>query len=189
MNIDHINNSGMRATGAIVFYSEITEMIFDAKWILLCVFLLIVCDFWYGRGESRKRYFDAKRKGNDILAAQYKWRTSRALRRTLNKSVDYVIVMALGLCVGKAILPSCGINYMWGGIAALFVVMLCEVFSVFGHLFYLHGVKISTKSIKAFFRSLLVAFVRKKNEDLGNAIDEAIDEMNHENKEENGSKN
>ena len=50
----------------------------------------------------------------------------------------------------------------------------CEIFSIFGHFFFLRGVTVEKRNLVGFFKALLVALARRKDEDVGEALDEAL---------------
>ena len=75
-------NTGTRVVGMAFMGGELVRIIYDARWLLAVITLCVMADFWYGWSESRKRYERAKQKKDKIVMAQYRWRTSRAVRRT-----------------------------------------------------------------------------------------------------------
>ena len=56
--------------------TEALTALFDLRWMLVLIVVLIVADFWFGVSESLKK--------------REHFRFSRAGRRTCNKAVDYV---------------------------------------------------------------------------------------------------
>lgn len=169
-----VMETGTRAVGIAVFGSEMADVINDARWLLLVIVICVLADFRYGCGENGKRYNKAKEKGDKIVMAQYRWRTSRAIRRTVNKLIDYVVWVMLGMYFGIAVMDPLGIDPIFGGVFATLVAVGCEAKSIVGHFFYLHGVRIEEKSVKGFLRAFLVAFAKRKNKDLGEAIEEGL---------------
>lgn len=167
-------NTGTRAGVITIISSELVGIITDARWMLLAITVCVLADFRYGWGESSKRYKKAKEKGDKIVMAQYKWRTSRAMRRTVNKLIDYFMWVTLGMFFGWAILKPLGVDHVMGGVVATAVAIACEAKSFCGHFFYLHGIKIEEKSVKGFLRAFVVAFAKRKNEDLGEALEEGF---------------
>ena len=63
-------NTGAKATGIIMFYGEIVDIIYDARWLLAAITLCVAADFWYGWSESRKRYEAAREKKDKIVIHQ-----------------------------------------------------------------------------------------------------------------------
>lgn len=164
-------------TGVITLLSgELVSIIADTRWMMLAIFLCVIADFRFGWGESSKRFKMAKKKGDKIVMAQYKWRTSRALRRSVNKLIDYIMWVSIGVFIGMALLRPIGIDYMMGGVVATSIAVGCEAKSIIGHFFWLHGVRIEEKSIKGFFKAFVIAFAKRKNRDIGEAIEAGFDE-------------
>lgn len=168
-------NTGTRTMGLLLMGNELVAIIYDARWLMLVITACVVADFRYGWGESHKRYAKAKDKGDKIVMSQYRWRTSRAVRRTVNKLVDYLIWVCLGMFTGYAILKPLGADYTLGGIVATTIAVGCEAKSFIGHFFYLHGVRIEEKSVKGFLRAFVVAFAKRKDKDIGEALEDAME--------------
>jgi hypothetical protein len=95
------------ASGVTVMtmWEQMARMIYDTRWMFAFLALLILADFRYGWGECNKRFTEAEADGNHVLMDAYRWRTSRAIRRTLNKFVDYTVIVFIGLLFGQAFLP------------------------------------------------------------------------------------
>jgi len=124
--------------------SEMVGILTDARWMLMLILLCVMADFRFGWGESHKRYDEAKRIDDAVLMDKYKWHTSRAWRRTMNKLMDYIVWVTMGMIMGMVALKPFGVDYTIGGVAAtLIIVCMCELPSAFGHFFYLHGVKVT----------------------------------------------
>lgn len=163
-----------KAAWLALLVGELQELIMDARWLILAVLVCIVADFRLGRGEAAKRFSQAEADGNRTLMDKYKWRGSRAWRRSVNKVFDYLLWIIVGEVVGKALLSEVGVDYSYGGIVMAGVAIACEAGSLFGHFFYLHGVAVEKKTVMGFCRAFMVALVKKKNEDVGEALDEAL---------------
>lgn len=177
-------NTGTRTSIITLLSGELACMVYDARWMILAIFLCVVADFRYGWGESSKRYALAKEKGNEILMAQYKWRTSRALRRSVNKMIDYIIWLAVGMIVGIAIIKPLGVDCISGVLVATTLAVGCELKSIVGHLMFLHGVVLEQKTIKGFLKAFVIALAKRKNRDVGEAIEEGFNEIEGKNKNE-----
>lgn len=180
--MDGLGNTGTRLLGTTALGAELVTVIWDSRWMLLAIAVCIVADFRYGWGESSKRYSEAAKAGNKTLAAQYKWRTSRAVRRSVNKMVDYLVWIAVGMAIGMAVLPYLGVNYAWGGAAASALAIFCEAKSFVGHFLYLHGVEVKTTSITAFIKAFCVALAKRKSPDVGEAMEEGFNKVGKEEK-------
>ncbi len=167
-------SSGVRGFGFLIMGEEIMYMLAEARYALLLLVLLIIADFRFGRRESSVRCNDAKARKDTYLAAKYQWRTSRAVRRSINKLLDYVLFAVLGLFIGVQLLEPTGIDRIWGTYGAMALVAYCELKSIFGHFLFLHGRGVSPSHLTAFIERFIVILAKKKNEDVGNALDEAI---------------
>ena len=171
-------NTGTRLAGFVLMGNEMVQIIYDARWLLALITLCVAADFWYGWSESRKRYEAARAKKDKIVMSQYRWRTSRAVRRTVNKLIDYIVWVSLGVFTGFALLRPLGADYMMGGVAATAVAVGCEAKSFIGHFFYLHGVRIERKSVGGFLKAFVVAFAKRKDADVGEALEDALGDKN-----------
>lgn len=176
MTADVIQGSNVTRWGWLALLAaELQQIVWDARWVLLAIALCIAADFRYGWGECQKRHAEALRDGNETLADKYRWRGSRATRRTLNKAMDYLLWVAVGMLIGKAIVEPIGYAYQWGGWLMGGVAIGCEACSFFGHFFYLHGVAVEEKTIGGFVKAFAVALAKRKNQDIGESLEEALD--------------
>lgn len=176
--VNNIGGTGARGIGMLATGDWLVPMIFEARYAIGLLFVLIIADFRFGWGESNKRYLEAKRAGDKRRMDLYRWRTSRAVRKSTNKLVDYIIIMAIGMAIGMALLEPIGINHIYGAFGSSLVMALCEASSIFGHFFYLRGVKVEKKNITGFFKALVVAIAKKKDSDVGEALEETFNNKN-----------
>ena len=173
--------TGTRVAGVTIFYSEITQMIVDSRWILIAIVLCCALDFRLGTKESAKRKEAADKEGNKMLGDLYKFHRSRAVRRTMNKFVDYVLLMIVFEAIGAAFLPYVGVSYIYGAWVGGLIACGCELSSAGGHFLYIHGITVEKKNVKgytlAFVKALAVAFARQKaGDDVAESIGEAFSE-------------
>lgn len=179
MTTDVVGNTGTRFLGGILS-AEMIAVFHDMRWMLLLIALCVIADFRYGWGESSRRYSEAVRKGDKLMMVQYQWRTSRAVRRTMNKLIDYLIWVVVGMSIGMAILEPIGVNHIFGGVVATAIAVTCESKSFFGHFFYLHGVNVEQKTLVGFFKAFFISLLKRKNEDLGEAVEDGFDKVKGE---------
>lgn len=165
--------TGTRGVGLLATGGEIVLMISESKYAILLLILLICADFRYGWGESNKRYLLAKAVGDKRRMDLHRWRTSRALRRSFNKLADYIIIMAVGMAIGMALLEPIGISHIFGAYGACLALSVCEIISVLGHFFYLHGVRVEKKTVVGFIKAFVIALAKRKSQDVGEALEEA----------------
>ncbi len=135
---------------------ECITAIYDLRWMIVLIVVLIVADFWFGLSES--------------LFKHEEFRFSRAGRRTCNKLVDYLTYLLLGAVIGLAIFEPLNITtHTVTAAIGLGFGCLWEVDSIVGHICALHGVK-SKFSIKR----LIISLLKRKNKEVGEAIEEAL---------------
>ena len=173
--------TGTRAAGVTIFYSEITQMVVDSRWILIAVVLCCLLDFRLGCKESAIHKTAADKDGNKVMGEFYRFHRSRAVRRSANKFVDYILLMLVFESIGAAFLPFVGLRYIYGAWAGGLIACGCELSSAGGHFLYIHGVKVERKNAKgyilAFVKALAVAFARQKGgEQVGEAVEDAFEE-------------
>lgn len=141
-------------TGA--FSVEALQVLYDLRWMLALIVVLIVADFWYGLSES--------------LQKREHFRFSRAGRRTCNKFMDYVGYLLLGTFFGLGIFEPLGIaTHVTTAAVGLAFGCVWEVDSIVGHVCALHGIR-NRFSVKRFIISLL----KKRNPDVGEALEETL---------------
>ena len=152
-----------------VFGAEALGVLYDLRWMLVCVAVLIVADFWWGSKETIKKHEET---GDD----KYKWRFSRAGRRSLNKCIDYLTYLLIGAVLGIAIFQPLGIcSHTVSGAIGLGAGALFDISSIIGHVCYLHDIDTHGGILKLLWR-IAVSFIKRKNNDLGEAIEEATTE-------------
>ena len=165
------------------FATEAVEAIYDLRWMVAFTVILIVTDFWWGWRECKKHRTEAK---TEEERKKYKFRFSTAGRRTLNKLVDYATYLLVGCVAGFAITEPLGIcTHTTTAALGIGFGCLFELSSIVGHIAQVRGV-----NIKLNLKGLLVALARKKSEDLGDILDQGIEEIkDNRNKKEEENEN
>jgi len=139
--------------------AEIMSAVYDLRWMAVFLLLLVCMDFHYGVRES-------KAKGKEF-------RPSRAIRRTLTKMTEYLGILMLGAVGGKVFAEPWGLcTYTQAASLTFGLGCLGELASLVGHWCNLHGVK--RPGIGRVARSFLVLFAKRKDEDVGEALEEAL---------------
>ena len=163
--MNEATNSISKYTIGALFTAELYGVVFDLRWFIGLLSILMVADFWFGCRES--------------LAKHIEIRKSRCLRRTLNKFGDYFMYLIIGFVLGGAIFEPLGwCNPTAGAIGGLIVACIAECDSIFDHWLKLHNLKWS-------WRTFLLAIVKCRYKDLGNALEKAS-EVEPIKSEENG---
>lgn len=163
-----MNNEAMTSARYIVpalWTAELGEYVFDLRMALAALAVLMVADFWWGVREAKQ---DGKH-----------FSDSKAVRRTANKFGDYFTYMLIGYFLASAIgvrLGWCG-NGQVGVLAGIAIGAFCEIDSLVKHIAYVQfGVRFSWKRIRHYILRFGIFFVKKKNEDIGEALEETFKE-------------
>ncbi len=176
-NLTDTQGTGLRGVGITLFGAPIIALMREEWYILLLVLLLVIGDFRLARRECAVRRGIADANG-EKLKEKFRWRFSRAWRRTLNKYIDYLVLCTVGLSLGVAMLEPWGVARIWGTHAAGLVVAVIEGKSMLSHFLYLHARGVDADKAEgkllAFARAFAVFFVKKKDEDAGEALEEAL---------------
>lgn len=120
--------SGMLAS----WLTSFIEIVEPVKWFLLAALCLIIADAKFGIEA-------AKRRGEHI-------RRSRAIRRTVNKLIDYICWILVASSIGAAFGQPFGIPILPA--IVLFVIYGCEINSCFNNYFEARGTKLRINIFK-----------------------------------------
>ncbi len=112
--------------------SGIYEFAVPLRWLLLLGVVLIITDLRFGLRASRKR-------GDTI-------RTSRAIRRTVNKMVDYICWVLLAGTLGAAFGESIGVHIL--PVVVMVVIYGVEINSCFSNYFESRGARLKVDIFK-----------------------------------------
>lgn len=159
----------------VAFANEGLQCINDLRWMIVLSIVLIFADFWWGWSESALRY---KMATTDEEKEKYRFHKSKAIRRSANKFVDYVTYLLVGCVLGLAILEPLSVcNHVISAAVGLGLGCLADMISIAGHYCAVKDIHFDFLS---FAKKLLVNFIKKKNEDVGEALDETLKSDNHE---------
>lgn len=145
--------------GAYSFIGEIKNVVFELRWMLAFIVVMIVADFVLGIIDS------VVKRGEDF-------RLSRAGRRTMCKFIEYNSYLVLGFMLGIAILQPVGIcSYTISSMCGLGLAIVFEFDSIMEHICSIHGIK-----NKVSIKRLLVGYIKKKYTAAGEIIEEVTKE-------------
>lgn len=137
--------------------------------------VLIFADFWWGWSESQMKYKAAK---SDKEREKFKFHKSKAIRRSANKFVDYLTYLLVGGVMGLAILEPLEIcDHTISAAVGLGLGCVADMISITGHYCAVKNIHFDAL---AFFKRLIVNIAKKKDEDLGEALEETIKSDSHE---------
>ena len=145
----------LAVAGAYSFVGEIKEVVFQLRWMLVFIVVMIIADFILGIIDS------VVKRGEDF-------RFSRAGRRTMCKFIEYNSYLVLGFMFGIAILQPVGIcSYTISSICGLGLAFVFEFDSIMDHVCNIHGIK-----NKVSIKRILVGYIKKKYATAGEIIEE-----------------
>ena len=138
--------------------TEAMGVLYDLRWMLVLVVVLILADFWFGVSDSLKR--------------REEFRFSRAGRRTCNKAVDYLTYLLVGSLLGLAVFEPLGwTTHTVTAAIGLGFGCLWEIDSIIGHVCSVHGV---TKRFSV--KRLLIALIRRKSKAAAEVVEDVLGE-------------
>ena len=141
-----------------VFGGEALTALFDLRWMIVLIVILVIADFWFGISESHLNKEDI--------------RFSRACRRTANKLTDYFTYLIIGVVIGFAIGEPLGMfTHIQAAAVAILLPALFEVCSIWGHF-----QKLRKSDMKFSFKKFIVALIKKKSTDVGEAVESGFEE-------------
>ena len=157
----------LAVAGAYSFIGEIKGVVFELRWMLAFIIIMIVADFVLGIIDS------VVKRGEDF-------RFSRAGRRTMCKFIEYNSYLVLGFMFGIAILQPVGIcSYTISSMCGLSLAFVFEFDSIADHICAIHGIK-----NKVSIKRLLVGYIKKKYSAAGEIIEEVTKEDGKKNEQD-----
>lgn len=139
--------------------TEIEETFYGLRWMVLFIIFMIIADFYLSRTESvkvKKKSFKYIREG----------------RKSVCKFIEYMIYIMTGALLGKSFLEPMGIGtYEEGGALGSVFAAIFELDSIKDHVCAIHGIKFNFS-----FKRFIVAMLKKKDKDAGEAFEEATKE-------------
>ena len=154
---------------------------YDLRYMVICSAALILADLWWGYSASKKMYEHACDINNETLKEKFTWRKSRAVRRTMNKTVDYLTYLVVGALIGLAITEPMDIcSHVWTAAIGLGIGCACEVASIIGHVAYVKmGIEISLVDAWRVFVRFLGRLIKIKSAEIGDAVESIASESDN----------
>lgn len=165
---DKLHSTAAGGVTIASFAGECVQVATDLRWLIILAVVLIAGDFWWAWRECKMKREEAKTQEEKD---KYEWHKSRAVRRTLNKIVDYTSYMLIGVVFGLALTEPWGIcDHTTAAMAGMVLGCACEVSSILGHVAYVKGIR-----VKIDIKRMAVAVIRHKSEELAEVLDEGIE--------------
>ena len=161
---DMVHSSG-NATFATVYSEQVIPFLFDAGWLLMLPLIMVLVDCWFGISESKQR--------KEVI------RFSGAGWKTLRKLLDYYTLLTLGFVVGHIFPEYVGITVFEACFYSVLIPSFFDLCSIIGHILILRGIKIKPGR---FLVNLFVGFVKTKNNDIGNVLEDGLNKELDNNK-------
>lgn len=159
------NGTVVKYIGVNLFGGVDATLLYEMRWWLLACFALVVADFKFGVERS--------------MAEHKPFRKSTAIRRTVNKLFDYVMWLVLAGVLAHALGEPMGWSPLMIESFIMAVAIFCEIESIAQNYFEARGYTYKF-SLKAFFVTLL----KRKNEDLGEAVEKSLEIKEEDDKPE-----
>ena len=136
--------------GITMMSGELTTLIYDLRWAILLCGALILADLWLGCRTSATE-------GKEV-------RKSRAIRRTANKFVDYLMYMLVAAMIGMVVEQIGWWSHTNVALCGILLGCFCEIESIVGHWAKLHGYTFS-------IRKFILFFVRTKSKEVADILE------------------
>lgn len=168
---------------AITWYSLYVEQAInamrDSAFLIFACFIIIIVDLWYAWHEHRYEYHQCKsEKERNYYLSHHSWRTSRAVRSTAIKFVDYLSLLIAGCVIGLAFTEPYGLcSHIVVSRIGISIGIFCDVISIIGHILVVKGFgKISSFKIVRVIAIFVSHAIKKESEEISEAIHEVVEE-------------
>lgn len=169
------NNNSIGASALwFTFGNEALSAIRDCRWqIALCV-IAILLDLWWAWSEHKYHVAHCKT-DEEREKEKKKWRKSRAVRRSGIKLVDYFSFLIIGMVLGLAFFEPYGfLSHELCAALGVLIGAACDLASSWGHFCVVKEISCTKDNALKFIKRFFIALVKKKSEDIGEALEESI---------------
>lgn len=146
------------------FIAEMQQLIYDMRWLLLLCAVLIIADLKFGIENSQA-------KGEMI-------RTSRALRRTINKLIDYLCWLMFSGVFAEAFAVPFGVEIMPVAAAVMLIACFNEIDSIVQNYHAARGQE-GVSLIR-----FVVSLAKRKDKDVGCALEDTFNKEEKDDKKD-----
>lgn len=141
---------------------ELQSMLWDMRWLIALCVVLIAVDLIFGIENA--------------TAHNEKIRRSRAIRRTCNKFIDYMCWLLFAGVFARAFSGPFGLADTTITAGVMLVACVSEVDSIVQNYTEAHGKE------RFSLMSFILNLIKRKNKDVGGAIEDTLKEKENENK-------
>lgn len=141
-------------TGGLGFYGEVQALFWDMRWLIVFCVVLIIVDLKFGMENS--------------IVHQEKIRKSRAVRRTVNKFIDYMCWLLFAGVLGLAIGEPLGVSHNIVSSAVMVLACVAEIDSIVQNFCEAHDYPVFS------LKSFLLALIKLKKPVIGEAIEKGV---------------
>lgn len=172
------SNVGSKGVMWTVLGGEMLNVVYELRYMILLSAILILADLWWGHSDAMKRYAKAEMNDDRICMEKYRWRKSRAIRRTANKFTDYLTFLLIGAFMGLGITEPLGIcTHLHAAAFSLTIGCVAEIASILGHVYYVKlGFDVNTKEMFKILFRFIRNLMKEKSKVVGDAMEETFNE-------------
>ena len=158
-NTRELIHSAGNASAVTLYSEQVIPFLLQASWLLVLPVIVVLTDCWFGISESRQL-------NKEIRFSGAGW-------KTLRKLLDYYTLLILGFVIGH-ILPDT-LNITVREVCFYFILFptFFDLCSIIGHILKLKGIEASPKH---FLISLVVGLVKTKNTNVGNVLEDSLNQ-------------
>lgn len=169
-----ITNSSRTISGQGALFpllgAELLDAVFELRFMIMAMIVLTLADLWWATRELKYHRENALAIGDTETAEKYRYHKSRAGRRTMNKIIDYMTYLLVGAFIGYAITEPLGmVGHVTTAAIGIGLGCMFDISSIIGHILAIHGMKWNG-------RRMMMALLKKKHPELGDALSEAIED-------------
>lgn len=163
-NVRGMTHSAGNATIATLYSEQVIPFLLQASWLLTLPLIIVLTDCWFGIRES-------KQQGKTIRFSGAGW-------KTLRKLLDYYTLLSLGFVIAHILPSAIHLTIQEICFYSILLPSFFDLCSIVGHILNIKGIK------KPYVNGVkfLVLLVKKKNLDIGEALEESLEDKKQQTK-------